>query len=50
MLKLVVTEVRNLIKNWDELVLIDGLKAGKSCIDEATEMEHVFTASKLGER
>ena len=39
MLKLLLNEVRNLIKTWDELVGIDGLKAGKACVDEVTEME-----------
>jgi len=39
MLKLLLAEVRNLIKNWDELIMIDGMKAGKTCVDEATELE-----------
>jgi hypothetical protein len=39
MLKLVLAEVRNVLGTWDEIMLVDGLKAGKACIDEATEME-----------
>ena len=39
MLKLLIQELRNVFKTWDELVLIDGMKAAKGCIDEMTEME-----------
>lgn len=39
MIKLLIGEFRILLKTWDEVVLVDGLKAGKGCIDEATEME-----------
>lgn len=39
MLKMVLAEVRNVLSTWDGIVTHDGLKAGKSCIDEATEME-----------
>ncbi|OCF33320.1 hypothetical protein I316_05061 [Kwoniella heveanensis BCC8398] len=39
MLKLVLAEVRKVLKTWDELVIVDGFKACKGCIDEATEME-----------
>lgn len=31
-----------LFKTWDEVVLVDGLKAGKGCIDEATEMDNII--------
>jgi len=41
MLKLVLSEIRRLNKDWDDLSMIDGLKAGKICVDEATEMELV---------
>ena len=39
MLKMVLAEVCNVLSTWDDIVTHDGLKAGKSCIDEATEME-----------
>lgn len=39
MLKLVIGEVRNVINTWDEIILHDGMRAGKGCIDEGTEME-----------
>lgn len=39
MVKLIISELKSLFKTWDELVLVDGMKAGKGCIDEATEME-----------
>jgi hypothetical protein len=39
MLKLVLAEVRNTIRTWDELVGADGVKAGKGCVDEGTTME-----------
>lgn len=39
MLKLIIAELKGLFKTWDEISLVDGVKAGKGCIDEATEME-----------
>jgi hypothetical protein len=39
MLKLILAEVKNVIKTWDGLVLVDGMKAAKGCIDAMTEME-----------
>ena len=42
MLKLLLSEVRQVNKQWDELVATDGLKAGKRIIDEGTEMEYVL--------
>lgn len=39
MVKLIMNELKGLFKTWDELCLVDGVKAGKGCIDEATEME-----------
>jgi len=39
MLKLVLAEVRNVLSTWDEILLVDGMRVGKGCIDEATEME-----------
>lgn len=41
MLKLVLVEVRSVLSTWDDILLIDGLKAGKGCIDQGTEMEWV---------
>jgi hypothetical protein len=48
MFKLVLTELKNVCRTWDELVLVDGMKAGKGCIDEMTEMEWVFHRPKQG--
>jgi hypothetical protein len=42
MIKLVIGELKSGFKTWDELVLIDGVKAGKGCIDAGTEMEWVW--------
>jgi len=39
MIKLVISEFKSVFKTWDELVLIDGVKSGKGCIDAGTEME-----------
>lgn len=39
MVKLVIAEFRGVFKTWDELCLVDGVKAGKGCIDAGTEME-----------
>lgn len=39
MLKIVISEVKNVHRTWDELVGIDGIKAGKGVIDESTTME-----------
>jgi len=39
MIKLVIGEFKSVFKTWDELVLLDGVKAGKGCIDAGTEME-----------
>jgi hypothetical protein len=39
MLKLVLAEVRTVLGAWDDILLLDGMRVGKACIDEATEME-----------
>lgn len=39
MLKLVISELRMVFRTWDELVGMDGLKAGQSIINEQTIME-----------
>ncbi|WVF70731.1 hypothetical protein IAT40_005524 [Kwoniella sp. CBS 6097] len=46
MLKLVLAEVRKILKTWDELVIVDGFKACKGCIDEATEMENILAVDR----
>ncbi|WVQ97103.1 hypothetical protein IAU59_004213 [Kwoniella sp. CBS 9459] len=46
MLKLVLAEVRKIMKTWDELVIVDGFKACKGCIDEATEMENILAVDR----
>ncbi|KAK4687487.1 hypothetical protein P7C73_g2622, partial [Tremellales sp. Uapishka_1] len=50
MLRLVILEVKNTIKTWDELVLIDGFKAGKGCVDESTEMDNLLQSPDVEER
>lgn len=42
MLKLVIGEIKNVIRNWDEIVILEGFKAAKGCVDESTEMEWVL--------
>lgn len=37
-LRLVVAELRAVFRTWDEVVLVDGLKAGKGCVDAVTEI------------
>jgi hypothetical protein len=39
MLKLLITELKNLFRTWDELVGMDGLKAGQGIVNEQTTME-----------
>jgi hypothetical protein len=39
MLKLVIGELRMVFRTWDELVGMDGLKAGQGIINEQTIME-----------
>lgn len=39
MLKLVIGEIKNVIRNWDEIVILEGFKSAKGCVDESTEME-----------
>ncbi len=50
MLKLVLREIKSSIKTWDELVIVDGFKAGKDCVDQATEMEWVARLAASSER
>jgi hypothetical protein len=39
MIKLLITELKGLFRTWDELVGMDGLKAGQGIINEQTIME-----------
>ena len=39
MLKLVITEFKGLFRTWDDLVGVDGLKAGQGIINAQTTME-----------
>lgn len=41
MLKLVLAEIKAVNRTWDDLVGVDGLKAGKGIIDASTTMEYV---------
>ncbi|TXT08668.1 hypothetical protein VHUM_02796 [Vanrija humicola] len=50
MLKLVLAEVNNVINTWDDIVAHDGLKAGKGCIDEVTEMDNILLLPEGPER
>ncbi|WWD18035.1 hypothetical protein CI109_102482 [Kwoniella shandongensis] len=50
MLKLVLAEIKNVLKTWDELVMIDGFKAAKGCVDEATEMDNLIGVDERPER
>ncbi|WVR05727.1 hypothetical protein IAU60_002751 [Kwoniella sp. DSM 27419] len=46
MLKLVLAEVRKILKTWDELIILDGFKAAKGCIDESTEMDNILLVDR----
>ncbi|WWD09206.1 hypothetical protein V865_007328 [Kwoniella europaea PYCC6329] len=50
MLKLVLSEVRKIIRTWDELVIMDGFKACKGVIDEGTEMDNILAVEDKPER
>ncbi|KAK1927716.1 hypothetical protein DB88DRAFT_45337 [Papiliotrema laurentii] len=50
MTKLIITELKSLFKTWDEVSLVDGVKAGKGCIDEATEMDNILALQEGDER
>jgi hypothetical protein len=39
MLKLVIAEIRSTFRTWDDLVAVDGMRAGKGLVDEGTTME-----------
>lgn len=39
MLRIVISEIKNLHRTWDDLVGVDGIKASKGVIDESTTME-----------
>ena len=41
MLREVVRSFQALVEQWDDLVSIDGLKAGKACIDARTTIQWV---------
>ncbi|BEI94866.1 uncharacterized protein CcaverHIS019_0704470 [Cutaneotrichosporon cavernicola] len=49
-LRLVLSEIKNVLSTWDDILLQDGLKAGKGCIDEATEMDNILTIEDGPER
>ncbi|WWC66591.1 uncharacterized protein I206_100494 [Kwoniella pini CBS 10737] len=50
MLKLVLGEVRKIIRTWDEIIIIDGFKAAKGFIDEGTEMDNILAIDEKPER
>lgn len=39
MLKLVINEIKSVHRTWDDLVGMDGFKAGKGIVDASTTME-----------
>ena len=39
----IMQELRTVAENWDDIVLVDGLKAAQSLIDARTELECVYT-------
>lgn len=45
MLKLLIAELKSLFRTWDELVGMDGLKAGQAIVNAQTTMECVFLCS-----
>ncbi|AFR93797.2 hypothetical protein C343_01687 [Cryptococcus neoformans C23] len=50
MLKLVIGEIKNVIRNWDEIVILEGFKAAKGCVDESTEMDNILDVEERPER
>lgn len=40
-------ELRGITETWDDLVLVDGLKAAKSLVDTRTELEYALTRFSL---
>ena len=38
-IRAILVEFEKAIKDWEEVVLMDGLKAGKACVDARTELE-----------
>ena len=40
-------ELRTVTENWDDIVLVDGLKAAKSLVDARTELEYASHFSPL---
>lgn len=39
MLRLVLLEIKSLFRTWEEVVGMDGMKAGKGVVDEGTTLE-----------
>lgn len=35
----IMTEVEKALKDWEDVVLVDGIRAGQGCIDARTELE-----------
>ncbi|KIR67608.1 hypothetical protein I314_02025 [Cryptococcus bacillisporus CA1873] len=50
MLKLVIGEIKNVIRTWDEIVILEGFKAAKGCVDESTEMDNILDVEERPER
>ncbi|ORY20955.1 hypothetical protein BCR39DRAFT_74418 [Naematelia encephala] len=48
-LRLVIGEIRKVVKSWDELVR-DGIKVGRGCVDSATEMDNILALPETPER
>lgn len=40
-LRTILLELRGVVKTWNDLVLVDGLKAAKGLVDARTELEYV---------
>lgn len=40
-LRTLLQELRNVTENWDDIVLVDGLKAARSLVDTRTDLEYV---------
>ena len=38
-LRVILVETEKCLRDWEEVVLMDGLKAGKTCVDARTELE-----------
>lgn len=47
-IRLILIEFEKALRDWEQVVLVDGIKAGKGCVDSKTELESVFFSLSIG--